>query len=444
MNRNRTIITIVFTLLLLVLFSGGFFLWKQRQNDKRSPSVGKSEQTSDVAEATYYCPMHPSVTSHKHGNCPICGMRLVKRSGSQQNDVASQLATAGKLSPGSSGTPGPMPGGISLSPAQRVMANVRTVRVILTDEPSQLVTSGRVTLDERRIAQVSAYTGGRIEQLSVNFTGDRVERGRVVATMYSPELYATQQEYRLALAGRKRMQTSSFPQARSAASDLVGASKRRLQLLGMTERQIAAIASGRGGKYTTDIVSPVSGIVTQKLVVPQQYVTAGQPLFQIADLSAVWVEADVYEADLSRVTTGQRVSVTSAALPGVELNGTVAFIQPNVDGASRATRVRIELPNKGMRLKPDMFVAVKLFGSAGIPSINLPASAVVDRGLRQFVWVQVADGSYAPRQVVVGSRSAGSVRVMSGIRPGEVVVVEGGFLLDSEAQLRNASTEVPQ
>ena len=286
---------------------------------------------------------------------------------------------------------------------------------------------------------MTSYTAGRIEQLSVNFTGESVVRGQAVATIYSPDLYATQQEYLLALSNRQRMRSAGFAQARIAADDLVDSSRRRLQLFGMMKAQIERLAAGGQPFYTTSIISPVSGIVTQKLVVPQQYVAQGQPLFQVADLSTVWVEADVYEQDLAKIAVGQRASVTAPSLPGVTLPGSIAFVQPTVGGESRATRVRIELPNRNLQLKPDMFVNVRLFGGSGRSTLTVPATAIVDRGQKQFVWVEVSPGSFAPRQVTVGSRTPERVEILSGLKAGEMVAVEGGFLLDSEAQLRGAT-----
>lgn len=401
------------------------FIAERRQGDHAGHAHAAGEQGS-----IYYCPMHPTVTSDKQGSCPICGMKLVKRSGSQASDVAAQLARSGDI--------GGSVSSIALSPAQRVTANVRTTRVATGLSASELVTTGRVTFDERRVAQVTSYTAGRIEQLFANFTGDSVRRGEVVATIYSPDLYTTQQEYLLALRNRDRMSGTGFAQARSAADDLVASSRRRLQLLGMTDAQIRRLASSGRAMATTSIVAPVSGIVTQKLVVPQQYVTAGQPLVAVADLSTVWVEADVFEQDLSRVAVGQRVTVTSPSLPGVELPGTVAFIQPVVGAESRATRVRIELPNTNLQLKPDMYVTVRLSGGNARSAIVVPATAVIDRGQQQFVWVETAPGQYAPRRVTVGTQSGAQVEILSGLAAGETIVLEGGFLLDSEAQLRSA------
>jgi len=419
---SRKTIAIIASIVAVVILVGGGIVWKRRQ---ATHVHSASEQA-----ATYYCPMHPTVTSDKPGNCPICNMKLVKRTVSKQSDVATQIAGSAKMDESAQS--------INLSAEQRTLAGVRTAKVALTSSTSELVTTGRVTFDERRVAQITSYTAGRIEQLYINFTGDTVTRGRAVATIYSPDLYSTQQEYLLALGNRERMRSAGFAQARSASGDLVDSTRRRLQLFGMTSGQIDRLAAGGKPFFTTTISSPVSGIVTQKLVLPQQYVAQGQALFQVADLSAVWVEADVYERDLAQITIGQRVAITAPSLPGVTLPGKVAFIQPTV-GETRATRVRIEMPNSNFQLKPDMYVSVRLFGDTGRSSITVPATSMIDRGQKQFVWVEVSPGNFAPRQVTVGTRTADRIEILTGLKAGEVIAIEGGFLLDSEAQLRGAA-----
>ncbi|HEX2062173.1 MAG TPA: efflux RND transporter periplasmic adaptor subunit [Thermoanaerobaculia bacterium] len=383
----------------------------------------KTATTAEAAVATpvYYCPMHPSVTSDRPGSCPICGMALVKRTEAAPAPSSADLTA------------------IALSPEQRVTGNVRTVRVALDTHTGELVTTGRVTFDERRSAQVSAYTAGRIERLFVNFTGDSVRRGEAVGTIYSPDLFATQQEYLLALENRERMRRAGFASARSASDDLVESTRRRLMLFGMTASQIATLEKTKKPIFATNIVSPVSGIVTKKLAVEQQYVAQGQPLLEVADLSQVWVEADVYEQQLPDVAVGQRVEITSPAIPGRTFTGKVSFIVPVLAGATRTARVRIDLPNPGLTLKPDMYVNVRVIGAPAPPHIMVPASAVIDRGQRKFVWVETRPGTYEPREVQTGQRHGEAIVIVSGVREGDNVVVEGGFLLDSEAQLRSAA-----
>jgi Cu(I)/Ag(I) efflux system membrane fusion protein len=230
------------------------------------------------------------------------------------------------------------------------------------------------------------------------------------------------------------MRNAGFTEARTASQDLVESTRRRLMLLGMSASQIAQLEQSRKPLYTTSIVSPVSGIVTR-----QQYVAEGQPLLEVADLSTVWVEADVYEQQLPDVRVGQRVIITSPAIPGQEFPGTVSFIQPVLTGQTRTASVRIELANRRLQLKPDMYVSVRIFG-ADIPAhIMVPATAVLDRGQKKFVWVETQPNTFEPREVNTGARHGESIVIVAGLHEGEKIVVEGGFLLDSEAQLRGTT-----
>lgn len=392
---------------------------------KKTETPAEHAEHAQKAAAGYYCPMHPTVTSDKPGSCPICGMALVQRTASPAADMTRMAG--GSLQ------------AVSLSPEQRVTANVRTVRVTPDTHTGELVTTGRVTFDERRLAQVTAYTAGRIERLFVNFTGDAVRRGQTVGTIYSPDLFATQQEYLLALENRERMRRAGFAGARSASEDLVESTRRRLMLFGMTAAQIDRVERTKKPILATNLISPVAGVVTKKLAVEQQYVAEGQPLLEVADLSRVWVEADVYEQQLPSVRIGDKVEITAAAAPDRTFTGAVSFIMPVLEGTTRTARVRIELANPGLLLKPDMYVNVRVIGAPAPPHLMVPASAVVDRGQRQFVWVETQPGTFEPREITTGGRHGEAIVVGSGVREGDVVVVEGGFLLDSEAQLRSAT-----
>lgn len=409
--------TIKLALILLALLPLGC---RDEHKNEAQTTVAAKPAAADV----YYCPMHPTVTSDRPGSCPICGMALVKRTA----PAPSAAAADGSVQ------------AISLSPEQRVTGNVRTVQVALATHTGELVTPGRVTFDERRVAQVTAYTAGRIERLFVNFTGDSVRRGEAVATIYSPDVLATQQEYLLALANRERMRRAGFASARSASEDLVESTKQRLLLSGMSAGQIATLEKTRKPIFATTVVSPVSGVVTQKLAVEQQYVAQGQALLEVADLSNVWVEADVYEQQLPSVRVGDAVEITAAAVPGRTFRGKVSFIVPVLAGATRTARVRVDLANPGLVLKPDMYVSVRVIGAPAPPHIMVPASAVIDRGQSQFVWVETRPGTYEPREVTTGGRHGESIVMASGLREGDNVVVEGAFLLDSEAQLRGATS----
>jgi Cu(I)/Ag(I) efflux system membrane fusion protein len=391
------------------------------KGDKAVPAQNAQvQQAADV----YLCPMHPTVKSDRPASCPICGMALVKQTPAAPATRGLQAESA-----------------ISLSPEQRVTGNVRTLRATLGTHTGELVTTGRVTFDERRVAQVTAYTAGRIEKLFANFTGHTVRRGAAVATIYSPDLYATQQEYLLALANRERMRSAGFDSARNASNDLVDSTRQRLLLSGMTAGQISTLEQNRKPIVATNVISPVSGVVTRKLAVEQQYVQQGQPLLELADLSRVWVEADVYEQQLPSVRVGDRVEIAAAAVPGRTFDGQVSFIVPVLEGATRTTRVRIELANPGLALKPDMYVQVRMIGAPAPAHLMVPASAVIDRGQSQFVWIETHPGTYEPRAVKTGPRHSDSIVITSGINEGDTVVIEGGFLLDSEARLRGVVEE---
>jgi Cu(I)/Ag(I) efflux system membrane fusion protein len=419
-TRTKTIVAVA-----VLLIAASVFAWR-RFVTARSGSETTTSAPQAAAQEIYYCPMHPSVTSHEPGNCPICGMALVKRTTSPSVAGAGPAADQALAA-------------ISISPEQRVTANVQTTKLTPMTGTGEIVTTGRVTFDERRMAQVTSYTAGRIESLRANFTGDSVRRGEPVATIYSPDLFATQQEYLLARSNRERMRSSGFADARSASNDLVESTRRRLLLSGMTESQVRQLEQTGRPIYNTSIISPVSGIVIRKLVVPQQYVAQGQTLLELADLSTVWVEADVYEQQLPDVRIGQRVEISSPALPGRQLEGRVAFVQPVLAGQTRTATIRVEMANPGLQLKPDMYVSVRILGAPAPPHIMVPATAVIDRGQKQFVWVEVKPNTFEPREVRTGPRHGEAVVIASGLSGGESVVVQGGFLLDSEAQLRGTT-----
>ena len=378
----------------------------------------------------YTCPMHPFIIQDKPGSCPICGMELIKKLSDAQNvaQTPEQRQQAEKL------------GHIALSTTQRVMANVATQAAAVQTISKEISAVGVVQYDQSRQAKVTAWIAGRIDRLHVDTVGAYVARNRPVAEVYSPELLASQQEYLLAVKSREQLKNSPIPSIAQNGEGLVASARQRLMLYGVKESQIAELERAGKPNIRLPIYTPLSGVVTEKLVQQGQYVNVGDALFNIADLSRVWIEVEVYESEFQNIRIGQTVEIASQSFPGKRFSGHVAFIYPFLDPKTRTVRARVEMPNPGLRLKPDMFVnAVIKVGLS--PAIVVPVSAVMDSGKRQVVWIETQAGVFEPREVKVGQRSDDRIQILSGIKAGDKVAVSGAYLIDSESQLRGG---VPQ
>ena len=314
------------------------------------------------------------------------------------------------------------------------LAKVTTARVTTTVEAV-----GRVEQPEAQLATVPARVGGRIDKLNVQFTGESIRRGQAVAEIYSPDLVASAEEYRLALQNRDRMHSSSEKDAIENANDLVAASRRRLELWGVSEKQIEAAGSGTAGLHIT-IYAPASGSVVERKVTLGQYVNAGDPLFTVADLSTVWVKADVYEFQLPQIRPGQMVNITSDALPDKVLHGRVDFIEPEANPQTRTIPVHVHVPNPGMRLRPGMYIRAKFISPSERESVVVPRSAVLDTGTRKLVYVAKADGVFEAREIQTGMPSEERYPVLAGLKAGDEVVTNGNFLIDSQTRLTGGMT----
>jgi len=298
----------------------------------------------------------------------------------------------------------------------------------------ELLAAARVEEPETQLANISARVGGRIDKLYVDFTGQSVRRGQPVAEIYSPEVLTSAEEYQLALENRKRLGTASESQAQSGADDLIAASRRRLELWGLTPQQIDTIATSNKPQLDLTIYSPANGIVTERKVTQGQYVNTGDVLYGVTDLSTVWVKADIYETDLPQVRVGQHVEVTAESLPGTKLRGQVGFIEPRVNSQMRTTAARIQVPNPQMQLRPGMFVQTR-FTLGGENILAVPRSAVVNTGEHTLVYVAKGNGIFEAHSVEVGAIADDYYPVLAGLRGGERIVTEGNFLLDSQTRI---------
>jgi Cu(I)/Ag(I) efflux system membrane fusion protein len=384
-----------------------------------------------VAEARYHCPMHPSYVSDKPGDCPICGMKLVP--------IEDEAAATGSDVPGRVS--------VALSPERRQLLGIRSEEIHHGPLTRLIRTVGRVAVDERRLHHIHTKYDGYVEHLYVDFTGKYVERGDHLLSIYSPELVATQQEYLLAYNAQKRMAASGIASVAQGSLDLLEAARQRLLLWDIRSEDIEALEGAGKVSRTVDLHSDVSGHVVQKLAFHGMRVTPADTLFDIADLSRVWVLADVYESDLPLVRLGMQGELTAAYLPGRSWRGPVTYVNPTVEEKTRTVKVRIELENAGQQLKPDMFVDVNLRADLGT-GLSVPESAVIDSGGRKLVFLDRGEGRFDPREVELGVRAGAGFQVLSGLADGERVVTSANFLLDSESSLRSAlsgmTTPAPQ
>jgi Cu(I)/Ag(I) efflux system membrane fusion protein len=297
--------------------------------------------------------------------------------------------------------------------------------------------AARIEPDERRTYTIAPKFEGYVENLQVNATGQAVAKGQMLFDAYSPDLIAAQREYAISMQGLQSL-ASAGTEAQGSVRQLADASLARLRNWDISTEQLKELAQTGTTRRTLGFRSPVAGIVTEKKAVQGMRFMPGEMLFQIADLSTVWVMADVFEQDLGAVARGMKAKVTLDAYPGKSFNGNVTTIYPTLNAETRTVAVRIELANPNLLLKPGMFARVEMQAGAPNKVITIPASAVIDSGTRQLVLVQVSEGRFEPRAVSIGARSDTYLEVTSGVREGEKVVVSANFLIDAESNLQAA------
>lgn len=414
----------------------GFNKWLQRSEEIENPFMGQAmpscgtpadwevEMPSTLEEmethaehvhggdvAYYTCSMHPSVENEGPGTCPICSMDLVP-------------VTREEIETGT----------ILVDAARRQAIGVTTAPAERRPLGTSLRAVGSVVYDETRLAEVTVKTRGWIGDLVVDEPGQRVRRGQTLFTLYSPELYATQEELLSALESQRAAQGTSAPHR---ADYLVDAARKRLRLWDLEDAQIDRVAATGEPVKNLPIVSPVSGHVVEKHVVAGSAVEPGVTLYRIAGLDSVWVEAELYESELAEVEVGQTARVTLPYLPGRSFEGRVSFVYPYLDGARRTGRVRVELANPDLALKPDMFATVRLERDLG-ERLVVPEDAVLYAGERSFVFVDLGEGRLRPTAVETGVETADFVEILSGLQEGESVVTSGNFLVAAESRLKLA------
>lgn len=297
--------------------------------------------------------------------------------------------------------------------------------------------SGRFEPDERHIYTIAPKFEGYVERLYVNVTGQPVAKGQPLFEVYSPELVSAQREYAIAARGVEALKDAAGP-AQAGMKQLAESGLLRLRNWDISDEQLKALAQSGETHRTMTFRSPVNGFITEKKALQGMRFMPGEMIYQVADLSTIWVIADVFEQDIGLVRTGAKAALKVSAYPGQSFEGTITYVYPTLNAETRTIPVRVELPNPQTRLKPSMFAQVEIPVAAKGEVLTVPTSAVIDSGTRSIVLVQVKEGRFEPRDVKLGQRGDNYVQVVEGVKAGEQVVVAANFLIDAESNLKAA------
>jgi len=395
----------------ITLFAGLFFGWLLFHGSKsESASIQPTGEYAGEKETIWTCSMHPQIRMDHPGKCPICGMDLIPL----HENAGSETAIS--------------PDEIQMTTEAIKIADIQTMIVHKAYPYREVNLLGKVKPDERNITGLTARFGGRIEKLYVNFTGQNVSKGEKLATIYSPAMVIAQKEL---------LEAQEYKQSNP---ELYKAARNKLKLWDLTDGQIDDIEKKGEARSYFDVLSPIAGTVIQRNVASGDYVKEGTVLFQVIDLTKIWIMFEAYESDLPWIRPGDKINFTIQSIPGKNFNGQVSFIDPFIDPKTRIARVRVEMHNPGLLLKPEMFtnglITSALAGNE--KDLMIPKTAVLWTGKRAVVYIKVPDRqqpSFKYREIVLGP-SAGAFYVVSeGLQEGEEIAVNGVFKIDAAAQL---------
>lgn len=377
------------------------------------------------AAQRYHCPMHPTYVSNKMGDCPICGMDLVPIKADTQ-----------AAAPGTTKDP-PGRTSISLSPEKRQLIGLTFSKVERKSLTHVVSTAAVVMHDETRYARIAPRFSGWVRKLHVNYTGAPVEQGQPLFTVYSPDLFATENEYLIAWRGVQQLRAEASAEQRRSATNLLNSARRRLELWEIGDDEIRALEQRGTASDELLFRSPITGHVVVKNAVEGKGFAAGESLYDVADLSHLWLDAWVFESDLPLMKTELEADITFPYLGNRSYKSPVTFVYPHVDPQTRRGRVRLEVDNPEHRLRPDMWASVDIKVPLG-EKLLIPASAVIDTGQRYIAFVDGEAGHLHPRELNVGDKTDDFYEVIEGVKEGENVVTRALFLIDSESQLKAA------
>jgi len=393
-KRNLYIISFILLILVFILAS----------------CTSKQTIEHDYSDAEYYtCPMHPTVVQDDEGDCPICGMDLVLEKGGKKENKKTT-------------------GSIIIDPTVVQNMGVRVKHISYRDISHTIRTIGKVEIADDRSYSVNLRFSGWIEKIFADKIGQKIEKGTKLFEIYSPQLIAAQEEYLLAV--------NSY----GKTSKIAEATEKRLLLWNIPKRHLEKILSEKNAQQNVILTSPFSGNILHKNIKEGSRVNVGTDLYHIANLDKIWIIADLYEFDAASVKTGQQVTVEFTNLQGKIQKGTISFIYPTLNTKTRTQKIRIELKNPGLTMKPGMFATVRIEVDKLHDVLTVPTEAIINSGERKIVFISRGNGKFEPREIQTGLADESNyyTEVISGLRENEIVVVSGQFLLDSESQLQEA------
>ena len=443
--------------LAIMLTAAALVLSCQKDTSKQGGTAATAERE------LYICPMHPQITSDKPGDCPICGMRLVKKETEKPKPAAAHSGKAtkyrstmnpnevsdkpGKDSMGmdmvpfeAEAAPAGSPSGlaaVTVNEFHRKNMGLTFGTVEMRDISKDVRTSARIVPDETRLYRVTTKIDGYVEKLFVNVTGQEVKKGQPLLSIYSPELVATQQEFLTALPFAENLSHSDHESIASSGKQFVEAARKRLKLWDISDEQIKRLQkTGQVEKFLM-LYAPATGYVFEKTVLAGQKIMPGDPLLMVADLTTVWAEADIYESDLPYVKVGMPVTLTLSYWPGKSFQGDVSFLNPFLDPQTRTVKARLHIANPELLLKVAMYGDARLRYDLG-RKLAVPETAVMQTGKHSYVFVAGEGDEIKPVEVTVGTRTEGYYELLSGLAAGDRVVISSNFLIDSESSLKAA------
>jgi membrane fusion protein, copper/silver efflux system len=410
-NKNKFILIVISVLVVLSVLS--YFGYKY---------VTKPKDLTKSSEI-YTCPMHAQIIQDHFGSCPICGMDLVLKTAVDTMSQSDKQMKDYNINQ------------VKFSPSQQVLANVQTEIVKTKVFSGEKSFNGIVKLNEQNFAHISARISGRIIKMFLSYEGQYVRKGQPVFELYSPELIATEKEFLLAIRNYDKVSKSGSEFATGQAKSLVDASRSRLHYFEMTESQINEIETSGEIKESTIIYSGYSGTVTKKYVNQGHWAMDGETIYDVADMSSVWVIANIYESEVKYIKTGQLAEIISNSYPGDVMVAKINFINPVFNSDSRTMEVRMNVSNPNYKLKPDMFVKVKINTFADM-TLAVPKNSVIRTGEKDIVYIELENGVYIPKVINILYEQEGYYAVSGDIKEGDKVVSSGGFLIDSETQIQ--------